>query len=116
MLRKIGAVLIGYAVFVLSSLLLFKLTDHKPHAPATTLFQLLTALYGTIFSLLSGWLVQIMAKHPSLTLNYVLGGIIAGFATFSLFKAEGSHWTQLLAMFLFAPASLLGGLIGLKRT
>jgi hypothetical protein len=36
--------------------------------------------------------------------------MIASFATFSLLKTVGNHWTQLLAIFIFAPVSVLGGL------
>jgi hypothetical protein len=45
----------------------------------------------------------------------VLLFIIAGFATFSFLKANGSHWTQLLAIFIFAPISVLGGWFYKKR-
>ncbi|MNK32725.1 hypothetical protein D3C87_511930 [compost metagenome] len=109
MIRKILAVLAGYAIFVISSLLLFKLSGQKPHANASMFFKLLTLLYGTCFAALSGYILRLIAKTSNLNLNYVLAIIIAGFATFSLFSASGSHWTQLLAIFIFAPASILGG-------
>ncbi|MFB3386815.1 hypothetical protein [Flavobacterium sp. LAR06] len=47
--------------------------------------------------------------------NFVLFVIMAGFATFSLLKSGGSSWTQLLAIFIFAPVSVLGGLFWIKR-
>jgi hypothetical protein len=115
MVKRIVGVIAGYGIFVVSSLLLFNLSGQKPHAQASTGFQIITALYGIVFSFLSGFVVQIIAKHKTLAVNYVLGLIIAGFATFSLFKAEGSHWTQLLAIFMFAPVSVSGGLFWLKR-
>jgi uncharacterized membrane protein len=116
MVKRIGGVIAGYAIFVVSSLLLFKLSGQKPHAQATIGFQILTAVYGAVFSFLSGVVVQLIAKDKTLTLNYVLGLMMAGFATFSFFKADGSHWTQLLAIFIFAPVSILGGLFWLKRS
>jgi len=116
MLKRIVGVIAGYAVFVVSSLLLFKLSGQKPHAQATTGFQLLTALYGIIFSFLSGLVVQLIAREKTITLNYVLGLIMASFAAFSFFKSDGSHWTQVFAIFIFAPVSLLGGLFWLKRS
>jgi len=116
MLKRIAGVIAGYAVFVVSSLLLFKLSGQKPHAPATVSFQILTAIYGVIFSFLSGFVVQLIARDKTLRSNYALGLIMAGFATFSFFKAEGAYWTQLLAIFIFAPVSILGGLFWLKRS
>lgn len=109
MIRKILAVLAGYAIFVISSLLLFNLSGQKPHAEAPMVFKLLTLIYGGAFSVLSGYVLRLIAKNRNLNLNYILAVIIAGFATFSLFSASGSHWTQLLAIFIFAPASILGG-------
>ena len=115
MLRKILGVIIGYAFFVVTSLALFKLSGQNPHEQATTNFQILTAIYGVVFSFLSGLILQFIAKTNILTLNYILAVIIAGFATFSLIKTDGRHWTQLLAIFIFAPISILGGLFYIKR-
>jgi hypothetical protein len=114
MIRKISSVVAAYALFVISSLALFKLSGQNPHGETTTRFQLLTAMYGVAFSFLSGFVVQLIAQTKNLTLNYILALIIAGFATLSLFTATGSHWTQLLAIFIFSPVSILGGLTYIK--
>lgn len=115
MIRKVAGIIAGYAIFVITSLALFKLSGQDPHAEATTGFQILTALYGVVFSFLCGLVVQLIAKTNTLTLNYILAVIIAGFATFSLIQSDGSRWTQLLAIFAFAPVSVLGGLFYIKR-
>jgi len=115
MIRKIVSVLAGYSIFVVTSLALFKLSGHKPHSSPTNLFLILTAVYGAAFSFLSGLAVQLIARTKSLNLNYILAFIIAGFATFSFFKSDGNHWTQVLAIFIFAPVSVLGGLFYYKR-
>ncbi len=114
-IRKTLAVIVGYAIFVASSLLLFKLSEQNPHGQTTISFQLITAIYGVVFSFLSGLVLRFIARTNNLNLNYVLAFIIAGFATFSLMKAEGSHWTQLMAIIIFAPASVLGGLFYIRR-
>ncbi len=41
--------------------------------------------------------------------------VIAGFAAFSFFKSTGNHWTQITAIVVFAPVSILGGLFYNKR-
>jgi hypothetical protein len=109
MARKIIGIIVGYAIFAVSSLLLFRVSGQAPHADATPNFMILTAVYGAIFSFISGFVSQFIAKTKNLKLNYILAIIIAGFATFSFFKATGNHWTQLLAIFIFAPVSILGG-------
>ena len=115
MIRKILGVIVGYAIFVATSLALFKLSGQDPHAQATTNFQILTAVYGAVFSFLSGLVLQLIDKTKNLNLNYILAFIIAGFAIFSLLKSDGSHWTQLLAIIIFAPVSILGGLVYINR-
>jgi len=115
MLRKVIAVIVAYAIFVISALALFKVSGNAPHAKPTTGFAILTAVYGAFFSFIAGIVAKLIAKTSDLKINYILALIIAGFATFSMLKTEGNHWTQLLAIFIFAPASILGGLYFQKR-
>ena len=115
MIRKIAGVLLGYAIFVVSALALFKLSGQAPHADPTIIFAILTAAYGAVFSFIAGLVAQLIAKTTDLKINYVLAFIMAGFAAFSLIKTNGNHWTQLLAIFVFAPASVLGAQFYLKH-
>ena len=115
MLRKVIAIITAYAIFVISALALFKVSGIAPHANPTIEFAIVTAMYGVVFSVFAGFVAQLIAQTTDLKLNYFLALLIVGFATFSLLKTEGNHWTQLLAIFIFAPASILGGLYYLKR-
>jgi len=114
-IRRILSVIIGYAIFVASSLLLFKASDQKPHSEASNLFIVFTAIYGTLFSIIAGYVTRQISKTKKPGVNYLLAFIIAGFAAFSLFKSDGNHWTQILAIALFAPVSILGGMFGKNR-
>jgi hypothetical protein len=114
-LRNILSVMVGYATFVISAVLLFQLAGIDPHADPSMGRIVLVIAYGILFSCLGGFLTQLISKTRKLTLNYVLAAIIAGFAIFSLVKTTGNHYSQLAAVFLFAPASVLGGLIYLKK-
>ncbi len=115
MVKKILSIIIGYAIFVVTSLVLFKISGQKPHSDPTNLFFILTAIYGAFFSFVAGFVTQLLSKTLNLKINYILAFIIAGFATFSFLKSDGNHWTQLLAIFIFAPMSILGGLFYNKR-
>ena len=110
MIKKILGIIAGYAIFVITSLALFTFSGQKPHSEAATSFIILTAIYGASFSFISGLVTQLIAKTGTLLVNYVLAFIMAGFAIFSLIKSDGTHWTQLLAIIIFAPVSVLGGL------
>jgi hypothetical protein len=116
MIRSILGVTTGYMIFVITSILLFRISGVKPHSEASVTFMLLTFVYGAVFSFLSGFVTQTIARTKNLKVNYILFVIMAGFATFSLFKSSGSSWTQLLAIFVFAPVSILGGFIRIKKT
>ena len=115
MIRKILSIIIGYAIFVVASLALFKIAKKDPHSDPTTAFIILTTIYGAIFSFVAGLVTQLIARTADLKTSYLLAFIIAGFATFSFFKSDGNHWTQLLAIFIFAPTSILGGLFYIKQ-
>ena len=115
MLRKILSIIAGYAIFVATSLALFKISGQDPHSDPTPVFVIVTAIYGIASTFIAGFVVQLIAQTKDLKINYLLSFIIAGLATFSLFKSAGNHWTQLLAIFILAPASILGGLVYIKR-
>jgi hypothetical protein len=70
----------------------------------------MTALFGVVIALIAGLLTKLIAHVANLKMNYILAVVMAAFATFSFFKSSGNHWTQLLAIFLFSPVSILGAL------
>jgi hypothetical protein len=115
MFRNILAIITGYTLFVVSSLILFKVAGVDPHGRASINFQMLTVIYGAIFSFLSGLVVQLIAKIKQIVLNYILALVIAGFAILSLLKTDGAYWSQLLAIIIFAPVSFWGGLFYVAR-
>jgi hypothetical protein len=115
MIIKILSIIIGYIVFVATSLAFFYFTKHNAHADPTYRFMMATAVYGTVSAIISGLVTQLIAKTRTLKINYIFAIFIAAFAAFSYFKASGNHYTQILTIFIFAPASILGGLFLLKR-
>src|SRR6478752_1625779 len=98
--RNVLAVILGYAVFVISAVLLFQLSGIDPHADPTTGIIILTIAYGLLFSSAGGLLTQLVSNSGGLIVNYILAGIMAAFATFSLLKTTGNHYSQYAAIFL----------------
>jgi hypothetical protein len=109
MVRKILAVIAGYMVFAISSVLLFTLTGQHPHQDAPLSFKVITLIYGVFFAIVAGLVLQLIARQANLRLNYLLAMVMFLLAAISMFTSTGHHWTQLFAMFIFAPASVLGG-------
>lgn len=115
MIRKIFGVIGAYLIFAVSAVMLFQASGRDPHKMQSTGFELSTAAYGFLFSFLAGIVLQSIARTRSLGINFILAGIMAGFAALSMLLSGGSHWTQWLAIFVFAPASVAGGWVYLRR-
>lgn len=115
MIRKILSVIAGYLVFAISSALLFILSGQPPHQDAPLRFKLITLIYGLFFAVLAGLVVQLIARQQNLALNFVLVVVIFMLAMISLLTSGGNHWTQFMAMFIFAPVSFAGGYFRIKR-
>lgn len=115
MTRKILAVVAGYMVFAVSAALLFIISGHPAHQNAPWDFKILTIAYGIFFSVLAGLILQLIAKQTTLKLNFILALVIFLLAAVSRFTSGGCHWTQYFAMFIFAPASVLGGYLYQRR-
>jgi hypothetical protein len=114
-LTAIAAIIIGYAIFVISAVLLFQLSGIDAHSEPSIEFMIVSVLFGITFSFLAGYVSQLVSKSGTLTANYFLAFIIASFATFSMLQTTGNHYSQIAAIFLFAPASILGGVIYLGK-
>jgi hypothetical protein len=115
MVKKILSIIAGYAIFSISSVALFELTGHDSQEQATVYFQLLSAIYGAVFSFIGGLAVQLIARTKTLTLNCILAFMMAGIAALSMVASDGSHWTQMSVIFIFSPVSILGGFFYMKR-
>ena len=117
-LRSIGAVVAGYLVLGMSAELLFALSGHNPHAPASLAFIALTAIYGFFFAALAGRLAARISGRLELFHAAVLACLTALVAMLSLLADLGSGvvWSQLVVLIIMAPAVMIGAMIRLKRT
>ena len=113
-LRNIAAVIVGYLIFAVSALLLFKFAGIDPHAEAGIGTMMLVVIFGAVFSFVAGVAAKAIAASSSLGANIALAVLMFAFAAFSLTGSSGDHYTQIAAMFVFAPVSLLGGYVGRK--
>ena len=116
MIRNVIAVISGYAVFAISSVVLFRVAGYPPHQEAPLRFKIFTLFYGLLFSVAAGYVVQLVARQLKLTLNYFLAVIIFLLAAISIVLSKGnSHWTQLFAMLIFSPVSIIGGYLKIRK-
>jgi len=118
MIRSIVAIIVGYFVFAVSAVLLFRLSGVDPHAAVPTWFLLATVLYGCAFSALGGYLAAWIAGRRAFLHAAVLTIVIAAGALASLIArpGKGAIWSQLTALLLMAPSALLGGYFSEQRS
>jgi hypothetical protein len=116
-MRSLVAVAAGYLIFAGSAVVLFRLLNVNPHAPATIRFEVLAIAYGLAFSSLGGFVTGKIGRQADLNCGIALALVIALGATISMIARPGAGalWTQIAALVLFAPASLGGDWIR-KRT
>lgn len=115
MIRNILALFAGYAIFVVAAVLLFQISGVDPHSDPSISFLAAVIACGMLSSSTGGFVVQLISTDKKLRINYILALIIAGFAAFSYFKTTGNHYSQIAAILLFAPFSILGGYIAIRK-
>ncbi len=113
MVRRIIGVLVGYIVFAASAVLLFRLAGRNPHAQQDVGFMVAAIVYGVFFGALGGYLSAVIGGGRPRTQGIWVGVIIALGATVSLLAGPkaGSAWSRVAALFLMAPAAVVGGMI-----
>src|SRR5512138_1754161 len=89
MLRTIIGVIVGWVVFGVSALV-FPLTGHDPHGPATPGFMAIAIVLGVVAAFVGGWVAVLVARRRRAALG--LAVVIAVIAAVSLVanRAGGS--------------------------
>ena len=105
MLRAIAAIVVGYLVFAVPSFLLFRVTQHDPHAPAALSFEVFAIVCGIAFALLGGYLGMVIGQR--LWVGFTIAGILAAGALSSMI-ATGISWSPMAALVCMAPAVVVG--------
>jgi MFS family permease len=109
-MRAFLAVVAGYFIFAVAAVLLFHLANVDPHSPASLRFKALTLAYGVAFACIGGFVAGQIGRRSDLVCGIALAIVIALGATISMIAhpGAGALWTQIAALFLFAPVSLVG--------
>jgi peptidoglycan/LPS O-acetylase OafA/YrhL len=116
--RSVAAVLLGYLVFALSAVALFHVSGRDPYAPASTVFMVLTTLYGMVFAGLSGFLAAWISKRWKFEHAFAVACLIAVVGAISAFATlgHGSLWTQVVAVLIIAPMAMVVGYVKVRHS
>jgi hypothetical protein len=113
-LRSLAALVVGYAVFVISAVALFQLSGRDPHGAQPAWFMAASTAYGILFAGLGGSLASRIAPTRPRLHAFATAGILAAGAIASLLSspATDATWSMWGALLLMAPACCVGGMLG----
>jgi len=108
--RTVLGIIAGNVIFIGSTLLLLYLTRTDPHASASLRFMLLAIACGVACAVLSGFIAGWIGQRADIIIGMVLACIIAVPAAITVISrpGQGAVWSQMAALFLMAPAALIG--------
>jgi hypothetical protein len=110
-MKSVLAVLVGYLVFGVSAVLLFRIAGVDPHQQPGLGFRIGSIAYGILFALLAGYTAARIAGKNEIKHSAGVACILALLAGVSILAQPGleSYWSQLSALILMAPSAVFGG-------
>jgi hypothetical protein len=117
MVRLVAGVVLGYALFVFTAVLVFQIPGRDPHAAADPAFMVGSIGAAAIAAFVAGYVGAAVARGFERTAGIVIAVIIAGGALISFIAqpGPGARWSQLSGLLVMAPTALLGSLIRARR-
>lgn len=117
-MKSILAVLVGYLVFGVSTILLFHIAGVDPRQQPGIGFRIGSTVYGVLFALLAGYTAARIVGKNEIKHSVGVASIIALLAGISILAQPEleSHWSQFSALILLAPAAVLGGWLRKRQT
>jgi hypothetical protein len=107
-MRVVSGVILGYLIFAGSAFLLFRITGHDPHVPASISFEIGAIAFGVLFAALAGFIASFIGGRRDMLAAKCVAVILALVAIVSMIATVVS-WSQVWAVLVMAPAVLLGG-------
>ncbi len=107
-MRVFSGAVLGYLIFGGTAFLLFRITHHQPHAPASTTFEIASIVYGMLFAMLSSYIASFIGGRKDMLAAKIVAIIIAAGAIVSIL-GTGISWSAVAALVFMAPMALLGG-------
>lgn len=103
--------LTGYLISLVSSILFFLVGHIHPHQPASTGVMWTTAVYGIVFAVLGAIVGASFSRKNAIGIGAAIALTIGVVAMWSWYESPNdSHWSQVIAIFLMAPAAQFGAL------
>jgi hypothetical protein len=116
-MKSFLAVLVGYLVFGVSTILLFAVAGIDPRQDPEIGFRIWSTAYGVFFAFSGGYVAARVAGKNEVTHASAVACILAFLATASLIAqpGHGSLWSQIAALGFMSPAAVLGGVVRARQ-
>jgi len=107
--RSLAGWFVGYLISAVSSILFFVLGHIPPEKPASTSLIWITAVYGIVFAVIGSAVGASFYRRFALGIGAAIACTIGVVAMWSWYETPNlSHWSQLIAILLMAPAAQFG--------
>ena len=105
--------IVGYAIFIASAVVFFRLAGRDPHATQDASFVVGAVVFGMAFAAIGGFVAGLIAGRRPVSHAGIVAGLLALGALVSLLSsaAQSAVWSQVSALGLMAPSALVGGII-----
>jgi len=116
-MKSLFAVLVGYLVFGVPTILLFTFAGIDPRQAPELGFRIWSTVYGVFFAFVGGYVAARMAGKREILHASAMACILAFLATVSLIAqpGHGSLWSQIAALGFMTPAAILGGVLRARQ-
>jgi hypothetical protein len=102
---------VGYLFSAVSSILFFRLGRIDPEISASSSVVWVTAIYGVVVSALAAIIGASFSRRNALGIGAAISLTTGAAGLWSWYVTPAhAHWTQLIAIFLMAPAAQFGAL------
>jgi hypothetical protein len=116
-MKSVLAVLVGYLVFGIPTILLFTVAGVDPRQEPELGFRIWSTAYGVFFAFTGGYVAARIAGKKEITHASAVACILAFLATVSLIAqpGHGSLWSQIAALGFMTPAVIFGGVLRARQ-
>ena len=109
--RCVAGWLAGYLISAVTSIAFFLIGHISPARPASTLVIWITAIYGVVFAVVGAVVGANLCRKFALGIGAAIALTIGAAGMISWYlQPDHAHWSQMIAIFLMAPAAQFGAL------
>jgi hypothetical protein len=109
--RCLAGWLVGYLISAGTSIAFFLIGQISPAKPASTIVTWITAIYGIVFAVVGAVIGANFCRKFALGIGASIALTIGAMGMFSWYlQPDHAHWSQIIAIFLMAPAAQFGAL------